>query len=133
MFSWTEDYSVKVTLFDHHHQRLFGMVNDLHDAMGAGKAKEVVIPILDELVRYVSEHFAAEEVLMTVFAYPALITHRMEHEQLTRKVREFVRAFAAGEVLLTIQLMDFLQNWLAHHILETDMKYSSFMVAKGAV
>jgi hemerythrin-like metal-binding protein len=133
MFRWTEVYSVKVQVLDDQHKRLFSLANELHEFMSMGKSREVIIPILNELMAYTREHFAAEEVLMAAFAYPGLVNHRMEHEKLTKRVRDYIRDVQAGDMDLSIELMDFLQNWLSHHVLETDKKYSQFMVDRGAV
>jgi hemerythrin len=42
IFQWTERYAIQVTDFDRQHQSLFCMMNELHEALGTGRGKDVV-------------------------------------------------------------------------------------------
>jgi hemerythrin len=42
-----------------------------------------------------------------------------------------VDEFNKGSVMLTIDVLDFLSDWLQHHILGEDMEYSDFFVENG--
>jgi hemerythrin len=42
IFQRTERYAVQVTDFDRQHQSLFRIMNELHEALGAGRGKHVV-------------------------------------------------------------------------------------------
>ena len=53
-----------------------------------------------------------------------LISHRAEHEKLTKQVVDFQRDFRAGKIALSISLMNFLKTWLTEHIMGADKKYS---------
>jgi hemerythrin len=46
---WKNDFSVGIPEMDHQHQRLVTMINQLDEAMGKGKGKEVIGKILAEL------------------------------------------------------------------------------------
>lgn len=131
LLTWTDTYSVKVKTFDSQHQRLFSMMNDLHEAMRNGKGSLLIGRILGDLLEYTCNHFAAEEKVMERVAYPALASHRAEHNALTAKVRDFAREFNAGRAALSPALMQFLQDWLKKHIQGTDQKYSAFLNARG--
>ena len=37
LLTWTTEYSVAVEAIDKQHQKLFAMLNELHDAMKSGK------------------------------------------------------------------------------------------------
>jgi len=41
VFQWKEAYSVKVLALDNQHKKLFELVNELRQAMGAGHGKDV--------------------------------------------------------------------------------------------
>ncbi|MFN4216553.1 MAG: bacteriohemerythrin [Brevinematales bacterium] len=129
--SWNESMSVGVAEFDAHHQKLVSLVNKLFDAMKAGKAREVVGDILKELMEYTRYHFDAEERLMKEYRYPAFVTHRLEHEKLMQDVSTFYQKFQGGDVFLSLDIMNFLKDWLAKHILESDMAYKPFFNQKG--
>ena len=46
LFEWDDTYSVNVGEIDEQHQKLVGMLNDLHEAMEQGKDKDALQEIL---------------------------------------------------------------------------------------
>jgi hemerythrin len=124
LLTWGDKYSVGVREFDKQHQRLVEMINALHDAMSVGKGKDVLGTILEELIQYTANHFAAEERFMHSYRFQGYAAHKAEHEKLTTKVLDFQKDFAAGKIGVTVILMGFLRDWLTHHILESDKKYA---------
>jgi hemerythrin len=131
LVTWGTQYSVAVDSIDKQHQKLFGMLNELHEAMKAGQGKQTAPLILGGLVQYAAEHFANEEGLMRKAGYPAYAGHKAEHDKLTAEVLQMVRDFEAGKVVLTVDLADFLSKWLQTHIIACDKKYTAHMQAAG--
>jgi hemerythrin len=132
LMEWTEKLSVGVTQFDQEHQKLVGMVNDLFDAVQAGKGKDRLGPILDGLITYTKTHFANEERYMTEHNYPNLKAHKAEHDALAKQVLAVQAKFQAGATAaLSMEVMNFLKNWLVKHILGTDKTYGPFLNSKG--
>ncbi|MCX7881795.1 MAG: bacteriohemerythrin [Brevinematales bacterium] len=128
---WDESMSVGVAEFDAHHRKLVDLVNTLFDAMKTGKGKEVMGKVLEELVAYSRYHFEAEEKLMRNYEYPAYITHRGEHEHLVEEVLALSQKFQAGDIFLSLDILNFLKEWLSKHILQSDMAYKEFFKQKG--
>jgi hemerythrin-like metal-binding protein len=124
MFEWNNSYSVGITSIDAQHQNLFAMGRELHTAMSNGQGKASLAKILDRLVQYTSVHFAHEERLMRLADYPELAEHTAEHALLTKKVAQFQKDFEAGRAVMTVQLLQFLKDWLHHHINGSDQKYT---------
>ena len=58
---WDNSFSVNVKEIDAQHQKLIALINDLHDAMKTGKAKDVLGKILSDLTDYTVYHFGNEE------------------------------------------------------------------------
>jgi hemerythrin len=132
MFEWNDAYSVRVQSVDAQHKTLFRMAAELHQAMLAGKAKAIVAQLLDQLVKYTVVHFAHEERLMQEAAYPQLAAHKAQHADLTQKVLNFQKDFLDGRAAMSIELLNFLKDWLQHHIIESDQKYTPYVQAKPA-
>ncbi len=130
-FEWKDSYCVGIDKIDKQHQKLVSLVNDFYEAMSAGKANSVLGEIFEELINYTIIHFDTEEELMTRFGYSAIFTHQKEHNDLKQKVMEYKAKFENGSTLMVIDLSKFLKEWLANHILKTDMAYSEFFKAKG--
>jgi hemerythrin len=129
--NWGAQYSVRVSKFDNDHEHLFAMVNDLNDAMRAGKGKAILKQVLLGLAAYTDQHFAAEEIAMKRTLYPEYPVHMGEHRKLTTKVHDFVKEFEAGNALVSVELLVFLRDWLENHINVTDKKYAAHMNAHG--
>ncbi len=131
LVTWNQSLSVGVETFDTQHQKLIDMLNELHDAMKSGKGNDVTSSILNRLTIYTVSHFSAEEAKMSLFSYPLMAQHKKEHADLVAQIKDFQKKFLAGEAGLSIQLMNFLRDWLVNHISGTDMKYKTFFVEKG--
>jgi hemerythrin len=129
--AWNPTLSVKVKQFDDQHIKLVTMVNELHDAMKAGKGTEALGKILNGLISYTSTHFSDEERLMTQHAYPEAAAHKAEHAKLVKQVLELQTNFKAGKAILTLDVMMFLKDWLVKHIQGDDKKYGAYLNTKG--
>ncbi len=127
VFAWKPEYTVQNQQLDGHHQRLFQLVDRLQTAMSTGHGKQVIDPTLSELVQYAQYHFSAEETLMAAANFPALAEHKAQHEALTNKVLEFKREYDAGRVTLTVQVLQFLREWLQNHIIQSDRAYRPYL------
>jgi hemerythrin len=127
MFEWNNKLSVQIGSIDAQHQTLFHLADELYKAMSEGRGKSAVTRTLDRLVQYTMVHFANEERLMRLHDYPELAAHKAQHDELTRKVREFQAEFASGKTAITVQLLNFLKDWLTNHIAGADQKYAPFM------
>lgn len=132
-FEWTDQFSVGVDTFDTQHKKLAGYLNDLHDAMLDGRGNHALASILNGLIEYTKTHFEDEENAMQQYGYEQLEDHRDEHAELTDQVLRFQRQFLAGEAILSVPIMQFLKEWLSHHILETDKQYEGFMREHGVM
>lgn len=120
MMEWNDKLKVGHSLIDRDHLKLVGLINELGDAMSAGKGKDVCGKVLDELISYTKTHFAMEEQLMSVHRYAGNAAHKAEHAKLVQDVVDFQGKYAAGTVTLSVSLLHFLMEWLTHHILESD-------------
>lgn len=132
MFEWKQEYSLGHADIDGQHKRLFELASDLHSAMTQGKGKESLSRTLGNLLAYTKQHFANEERLMQAHHYPEYPEHKAAHDALTARVVEFQKKFEAGRVGMTIELLQFLKEWLRTHIGETDHKVALYLRSKAA-
>ncbi len=131
MFVWNDKYIINVKEIDAQHKRLFEICDSLYIAMKSGKSKDVMGDILKNLIDYTANHFATEERLMTKHAYPDYLKHKKEHEQLVKQVINFQNDFQNGKATISVEIMNFLKDWLYKHILGTDKKTGEFLNTKG--
>ena len=123
LLAWSSKYSVGVQSMDNQHTVLFTILNDLHSAMMNGQAQKVTGELLQKLLKYTREHFAAEEAVMAAAAYPGLAQHRVKHRDLIKQVNEFAARYQRGETNINLTLLNFLRDWLTHHIQNEDKQY----------
>jgi len=133
LITWNDSYSVKVKQMDDQHKKLIDIINHLHDAMKAGKGKEAVNKVMTDLVAYTKTHFATEESLMKLHAYPGYDDQKKAHSALVTQVADIHKKFEAGNAPLSQDVMSFLKDWLVKHIQGTDKKYGPFLNEKGVV
>lgn len=131
LITWNSTYSVNVKEIDLQHQKLIALINQLHDGMKAGKGKEITGKILSDLADYTKFHFGYEEKLFDQTKYPDTMVQKRQHSDLVKQVVNYISKFQKGEAILTMELMNFLKDWLMNHIVATDKKYTSFLNSKG--
>jgi hemerythrin len=130
-FTWSKSYSVGVQQFDNEHQKLFSIMSDLYDGMKAGKGKDVLDGVLQKLLQYTEQHFSAEEAAMQKAGYPELQSQIIQHRQFTDKIKEYQAQYRSGALSLSVNLMDYLRDWLTSHIAGADKRYTTCLNAKG--
>ncbi len=106
------------------HQKLVDMINQLHELMKVGQGKDVMGPVLDDLIKYAAMHFSTEEKCFDRFGYEGTAAHKAEHKKFVDKVLEFQKDFKKGNTTITLDVMNFLKDWLINHIKGTDKKYT---------
>lgn len=132
LMEWNDKLSVGITQFDNEHKRLVAMVNDLFDGVQAGRGKDLLGPVLDGLITYTKTHFANEERYMQLHNFPEFAAHKAEHDALTKQVLDVEKKFRAGATaVLSMEVMNFLKNWLVKHIMGTDKHYGPYLNARG--
>lgn len=131
LMEWSETLSLEIPTIDREHKKLVALINDLFDGFQAGRGREVLGRVLDELIDYTATHFKHEEEFFRQTGYPQAAEHKGEHEKLVKTVLEVQAKYKTGEAVLTQDVMQFLKGWLVNHIMGSDKKYSAHLRAHG--
>ena len=131
IIQWNDKYSVNIAEVDEQHKKLIGLLNRLADAMCVGKGRDMVGGVLAEVLDYTVYHFSTEERLFQQYDYPGYQEHKRQHDDLTAKAKTFKEDFEGGKWMITIDVLNFLSNWLNDHILREDKKYAPYLKSKG--
>ncbi len=131
LVEWKNIYVVNVVEVDNQHKKLVGLVNELHDAMIIGKGKEVLQKVLNDLVQYTLYHFATEEKYFDQYGYPESEHHKKQHKDLVEQVAALQKKYNSGEKVLTLDVMNFLRDWLHDHIIGSDKLFGPYLNSKG--
>ena len=129
--NWDDKYSVGISKIDEQHKKWIQYLNDLHDAMKSGKSKDIMNGLLNEMIQYTKTHFSLEEDYLKRYNYPGYTAHIAEHKKFTDKVMEFKSGFNQTGGILSIEVMNFMRDWLIKHIMVIDKQYSPFLMNKG--
>ncbi|MBK5938839.1 bacteriohemerythrin [Halochromatium roseum] len=130
LLQWDDRFSVQVDSIDAEHKKLIAMINALHDAMRQQRSRAVQQRVINGLVSYTRIHFVNEERLFVAHGYPDAAAHKQEHARFIFKVKAFQDDFERGKLGLSIDLMNFLSDWLRDHIMESDQRYSAYLTAQ---
>jgi hemerythrin len=131
LFTWNSNYSVGIATLDQQHMSLFDALNELHNAMMQGKAKDVTATLIRNLLAYTREHFSVEEAMLVKASFPDLAKHRRRHAEFTKQITGFLTRLEKGDLSLNIELLNVLRDWLTNHIMREDHSYSSCLVQHG--
>jgi len=124
---WNDRLSVNIREIDAQHKKLVDMVNGLHDAMKEGKAETMLMKIIADMKQYAASHFGMEEQYLKNHGYPDYPAHKMEHDKFVAKVIQVEKDCKSGKCAISMDILNFLSNWLVNHIKGTDKKYSQFL------
>jgi hemerythrin len=130
MFEWKNEYAVNIQSIDAQHQQLFSIGRELYAAMSTGQGKTAVGKVLDRLIQYTASHFAHEERLMQMHKYPDFAKHKAEHDALVKQVLKLQAEFHSGHSTVTVQVLQFVKDWLEKHIKGTDRQYAPCLKAQ---
>lgn len=123
--TWEPRISVNIEIIDAQHRKLFETVNQLLDILESGSGD--ALPVIDDLVHYVSVHFQQEHVIMMNAKYPGFSKHSQAHQKFTEKVEEFLQGYVEGDKELGLKMVSFLKEWLLNHIAGMDMEYAEYL------
>lgn len=123
LFEWDEKFSVGMEEIDDQHKKLIDMINDLSDAMSAGKSKEVMGDILKGLVQYGVIHFDTEEKLFKRYNYENSAEHIKQHEGFKKEATKLLEEYEAGSFKVSLETLMFLKDWVINHIKKQDLQY----------
>lgn len=128
---WDENYSVKISLIDEEHRNFLEIINDAILTKQRDNGTEEILEILRSTTMYALNHFGTEEAYMKKFNYPEYESHKNEHHDFTMKTVAFCKNVTDGDDRILDDLLEYLQNWLLHHIQETDKKYTYCFIENG--
>lgn len=122
--SWTKELSIGHELIDADHQAIFDTANRLQAEIleQADSEYSIVGEVLVDLIEHTGGHFAREEALMQTMQYPGYEEHRLQHKMMMNKVNNLHRQFMDGRSNLSVDVAEFMRNWLVPHILHADVE-----------
>jgi hemerythrin len=133
VIDFSDDLSVGIRKIDEQHAKLIELMGELDDAIRSKQASELVEDILTSLFHYAQVHFATEEELFKRYEYPELELHELEHHKFIARVHALQEKYDMNRPGLSLELLDFISNWVLNHIKLTDKRYSTHLNSCGVL
>jgi len=133
-YEWQDSYSIGIESLDLQHKSLFYLCSEAEHCLHA-EGRDAIAEFHDILYNmwmFADEHFKAEEKLLYVYGYPALVEHQNEHERYLESLTEFL-VMATSGVIDKHGVNDFLRNWWLQHILVDDMAFKGVFRGKDNI
>ncbi len=130
ILNWNNQLALGIESVDKQHKHLVDLANQLDEAVAIGADRDTLIKIVNDLIDYTVYHFEHEEQLMSAAKFnPAMYAiHEAEHKEFVAKMVTVQREVEADINVLSEDLMDYLVNWLCHHILSTDKRMALSLI-----
>ena len=132
LLEWSILLSTGIESIDEQHKTLLGIVNELNESLEHGGSPEKIKDIFNKLVLYTENHFKYEEELFEQYHYPLSEKHTEEHKALAKEIYFLKKKLDEDDLMINVELMAYLKDWLADHILNSDMAYSDHLLNHGA-
>lgn len=122
--SWNQSFECGHPIIDAQHRRLFGIANELIDAVLTKKPVQDVELLLDELVEHITGHFATEEGLLAKTGHPVSAEHQEIHRFLLAKAADLRDRHRTGQIIIG-ELVGFITyDVVTEHIINDDRKFA---------
>ena len=128
MIEWDDQYNVNIKVIDEQHKKIFDIINKYFEAVQRKDNDAGIKYLLSELTQYVLTHFKTEEEYLVKFNYKDVDAHKLEHMEFISKIKDVNNRVLNNEKIYTMDIGNYILNWIKNHIAVTDKKYSGFLL-----
>jgi hemerythrin-like metal-binding protein len=127
---WRDSFDCGHPVIDAQHRRLFGIGNELINAVLTNKPKLDLEILLYELVNDITDHFCAEELILAQTMHPLSRQHQEQHHALLNRAKRLRDHYLAGK-LVARELVTFIAyDVITEHVLKEDVKWIPSLQAR---
>ena len=129
--NWDKKYEVGVSVMDQQHMKLFDMINEFYNSLKLKSGNDAFLELIDKMSEYAIYHFSTEQELFYNCKYPEYEEHKNQHDEFIEKIVDVKQLIESGNLVVSIEITDFLKNWITNHIAVCDKKSAEFLVQQG--
>lgn len=129
IFPWNENFETGIEEIDNQHKVLVDLLNKLANALTHVHTYKIE-KIFDELAKYAEYHFYCEELIWQRYLADPILEnkHKETHDSFLPKILEIKEKNKDLDFHRNVEeILVFLINWLAFHIIDEDKRYSIIM------
>ena len=129
---WNESMALGIDSIDEQHKKLVEMCNNAFE-WSKNMTEDYdyfddINKLLSEISDYTEYHFNYEEELLRKYNYEEFTQHSIEHKFFVKKLQKLEKKDVDdNQQKFIVELSQFLFDWLVHHIMETDKKYTALL------
>lgn len=124
MYEFKEEFRTGIEEIDNEHKRLFEIADRLYEMMindFIPDKYDYIVEVIYELKDYAATHFKHEEEYMMSIRYKKLISQKAEHDEFIAMLEKYdLDVIDENQRKVILELLDFLNEWLINHILQSD-------------
>jgi len=128
---WKDEYSIGILEIDSQHQLLMNGFSVIEESIILDRGWSNTHYAIVDLIKIANMHFTFEEALMRIFGYPGTPSHQKEHQRFFAKLDSIERLSLKENA--KIEIVEFMQDWLATHILANDRGYAKHILSGAQV
>ena len=123
-----------IEIVDRQHGTLIMMLEQLKSLPDTDDSLDEIVTFIHFLSSYAGVHFKTEEELMEQYQYPDIEHHKKEHATLIEDVKGMIAALEnpVEKIFIQEDTVAHVENWVIHHIRDTDLKMGEFLRTKMA-
>ena len=127
---WNQEFSVGIQEIDEQHKTLADCVTSIEHAVIGRERWLAVHSALVRAVDFARIHFAVEESLMRIHAYPMLGQHIGEHRRFSKNLERLQEKTLTADV--SQEMIAFIRGWLEIHVPAHDKPYAAYFLTRTA-
>lgn len=135
IFPWNDNFETGIKQIDEQHRVIVSLINQMASQLVHQPDTSSLDKIFTQLAEYAAYHFQCEELIWQQYLPQdsCFIEHQKTHELFITSVQELKQTESSRPLQDVIEdILYFLTQWLAHHILESDMRMSKIVLSMKA-
>lgn len=123
IIQWDASFNIGNELIDSQHQELVKIINTLSIAIGNKHDANAINVIFEQLYRYTKYHFKSEALYFNRLTNKDRQLHKLQHKHFIEELKFMQKS----EENIGPELLDFLCDWIIHHINGEDKKFAALI------
>lgn len=124
MYKMKPEYFTGIDFIDEEHTKLFAIADEVYELLTnqfIPDKYDYIMKVINELSDYAKYHFNHEEEYMKSIGYRRILSQKVDHADFIEKINGFSPdTIDENQKKALLDLLDFLNIWLAEHIMKRD-------------
>ena len=128
MYEMKPEYMTGIDLIDDEHRQLFAYANQVYELLQEEFMPDKydnIADVLQKLRDYTKQHFSDEEAYMESIGYKRIFSQKVQHQEFINHLEKWNLQDidnSENQDAVIAEMLEFLTDWLVHHIMEQDTK-----------